>query len=139
SRGFIDEARRWRKRLGGGMRQVGVLAAAGLVALETMRERLAEDHDNARELASGLGAIDGILLDPPALLPNIVYAKVPGTRWRNRRIVAGLRERGVLCNAVSDDRIRFVTHHGIDGEAIRSALEAVGAAVDQTRDAASHA
>ena len=128
SKAFIGEARRWRKRLGGGMRQAGVLAAAGIVALETMRERLVEDHDNARLLANGLSAIPGVALDVPPLLTNIVYVKIAGPRWRNREMVASLKGEGILCNAVADDRIRFVTHHGIGREEIEMAVAAVGRA-----------
>ncbi len=132
SRDFIAEARRWRKRLGGGMRQAGVLAAAGLVALETMRDRLAEDHDNARRLAERLAAIPGLTLDTPPILTNIVYVKVAGARSRNRAIVAELKTRGILCNAVGEDRIRFVTHHDVDRAAIETAAGAVSDAAGLT-------
>ena len=127
SRAFVAEAHRWRKRLGGGMRQAGVLAAAGIVALESMRDRLGEDHDNARELAAGLAQIPEISLDVPRVQTNIVYVKVAGPRLRNRAITAALKERGVLCNAVGDSRIRFVTHHGITRADIGTALAAVAA------------
>src|SRR6185436_17343600 len=100
--------------LGGGMRQAGVLAAAGLVGLTTMRQRLGEDHDNARALAAGLGSISGLSLDTPAIITNIVYVKVSGARFRNRQVAAELKKDGVLCNAVGDERLRFVTHHGIE-------------------------
>jgi len=126
---FITEARRWRKRLGGGMRQAGVLAAAGLVGLTTMRERLGEDHDNAAALAAGLGTLPGLDLDTPTLLTNIVYVKVSGVAGRNRLIVADLKGRGVLCNAVGADRIRFVTHHGIERRDIDAAIAAARLAV----------
>ncbi|HET9480761.1 MAG TPA: threonine aldolase family protein, partial [Candidatus Polarisedimenticolia bacterium] len=119
---FVARARRWRKRLGGGMRQAGVLAAAGLVALETMRDRLAEDHETAAELARGLSELPGIALDTPGLLTNIVYVRVAGDRGRNRAIVAALRSREVLCNAVGEDRMRFVTHHGIGHGEITATL-----------------
>jgi len=132
SRGFIAEARRWRKRLGGGMRQAGVLAAAGLVALETMRERLAEDHDNARRLAERLAAIPGLELDTPPIITNIVYVKVAGARSRNRAIVAELKRRGVLCNPRGEDRIRFVTHHDVDRAAVDAAAAAAREAVEAT-------
>lgn len=128
TRSFIDEARRWRKRLGGGMRQAGVLAAAGIVGLTTMRDRLVEDHDNARRLAEGLFAVPGVALDTPGLLTNIVYVRVTGPRFRNRSIAAELKTRGVLCNAVGDDRLRFVTHHGITGADIETALAHVNEA-----------
>jgi threonine aldolase len=125
---FIEEARRWRKRLGGGMRQAGILAAAGIVALQTMRDRLVEDHENARALAGGLAAISGVSLDVPPVLTNIVYVKIAGARFRNRRIVAVLKNEGILCNAVGHDRIRFVTHHGIDRSDVEAALSGVARA-----------
>jgi threonine aldolase len=129
SRAFIDEARRWRKRLGGGMRQAGVLAAAGLVALETMRGRLAEDHANARTLADGLAGFSWLRLEIPEPITNIVYAQITnGPRYTNRRFVAALRERGVLCNAVRGHRVRWVTHHDVSRADILAALEAVPAA-----------
>src|SRR5678816_1654385 len=106
-------------------RQAGVLAAAGLVALETMRDRLGEDHENARNLAAGLAGVDGLSLDTPVMLTNIVYVKVAGRRWRNREIVAELQRRGVLCNPVADDRLRLVTHFGIGPEEIAKALDAM--------------
>ena len=127
--GFIQEARRWRKRLGGGMRQVGVLAAAGLVGLTTMVGRLGEDHENARILAEGLAGVEGLTLDTPAVLTNIVYVKVAGPAWRNRGVVAALKGVGVLCNAVGDERMRFVTHHGIERRHIETTLLAVQAAM----------
>ncbi len=124
---FIAEARRWRKRLGGGMRQAGVLAAAGIVALETMRDRLGDDHDNARELAAGVAGIPGLSLDTPRVPTNIIYVKVAGERLRNHAITAALKESGILCNAVGDSRIRFVTHHGITRADIGTALAAIAA------------
>ena len=127
--GFITEARRWRKRLGGGMRQAGVLAAAGLVGLTTMRQRLGEDHDNARALAAGLASLDGLSLDTPALITNIVYVTVSGARFRNRQVAAELKKDGVLCNVVGEERLRFVTHHGIDRAHIDAAIEAARAAL----------
>ncbi|MGH9867755.1 MAG: low-specificity L-threonine aldolase [Candidatus Polarisedimenticolia bacterium] len=128
TRPFIDEARRWRKRLGGGMRQVGVLAAAGLVALQTMRQRLGEDHDRARTLARGLGEIPGWTMEVPDPITNIVYARVPGARFTNRRFVEALKERRVLCNPVGHDRIRMVTHHDVGEPDIRTALTAAAQA-----------
>jgi threonine aldolase len=122
SRAFVDEARRWRKRLGGGMRQAGVLAAAGLVALQTMRDRLPEDHDKARVLAEGLADLPGWRLEVPDPLTNIVYARLPGERGANRRFVEALTRRGVICNAVAGDRIRMVTHHDVTEADVRTAV-----------------
>ena len=125
----MDEAGRWRKRLGGGMRQAGVIAAAGLVAVETMRDRLGEDHDNAAGLAAGLARIDTLALETPDPITNIVYARVEGPRWTNATLVNNLKEEGILCNAVGNDRIRFVTHFGITSDDIDTALAAVPCAV----------
>jgi len=128
SKPFIVEARRWRRRLGGGMRQAGVLAAAGVVALTSMRDRLREDHDNARVLADALRSVEGVALDVPPVMTNMVYLKVLGPRGRNREIVSTLRRSDVLCNAVGHDRIRFVTHHGIKRGDVLRAAEAIRAA-----------
>ena len=131
SREFIAQAFRWRKLLGAGMRQVGVLAAAGLVALDTMIERLAEDHANARALAEGLARFDGIELEPGLIQTNIVRFGVPA--GRGGEIAAELRRAGVLINPGNSD-LRMVTHYGITAadigavlEAMRAALAAVGA------------
>ena len=107
------------------MRQAGVLAAAGLVALRDMRGRLGEDHEHARALVRGLAEISGWILQTPDPLTNIVYARLPGARFTNRRFVDALRQCGVLCNAVGNDRIRMVTHHDVGEADIRTALAAV--------------
>ncbi|MFQ5700569.1 MAG: threonine aldolase family protein [Acidobacteriota bacterium] len=124
---FIAEARRWRRRLGGAMRQAGILAAAGLVALETMRDRLVEDHQTARALARGLARVPDVVLDTPDLLTNIVYGKFGLPPGRNRVVVRDLKQRGILCNPVGPDRIRFVTHRGITMDDIETTLRAVAA------------
>ena len=99
--------------LGGGMRQAGVLAAACLVALETMVERLAEDHAHARLLAEGLANIRGICLDPARVQTNIVIFEVdPATGWDNIRLQQALAARGVLLS-LSGTRLRAVTHYHI--------------------------
>jgi threonine aldolase len=93
-----------------------------------MRQRLVEDHDNARALADALASIPDLSLDVPPLLTNIVYVRVAGASWRNREIVAALKSLGVLCNAVGDDRMRFVTHHGITRADVETAYAAVSRA-----------
>jgi threonine aldolase len=126
SREFIAEATRWRKMLGAGMRQVGVLAAAGLVALDTMIERLAEDHANARVLAHGLARFDAIDLEPDLIQTNIVRFEVaPG---RGNEIAAELRRAGVLINPGTSE-LRMVTHYGITAQDITATLEAMRAAL----------
>lgn len=111
SRAAIDESRIWRKRMGGGMRQVGVLAAAGLYAVEHNLERLAEDHENARLLAN---ACD---VDPAGVDTNIVVVDVPDAV----AVVAAAREAGVLISAVSPRTVRFVTHLDVTRDEAESA------------------
>jgi threonine aldolase len=142
SRDFIWRARRARKLVGGGMRQVGILAAAGLVALRDgpggMIERLAEDHANARRLAEGLSGLDGIVsagdiaqpepgpLDPGRVRTNFVVFKVRGER---AAFLAALRARGVLMVEYPHGQIRAATHHGISAADIDTTVGAVRAAL----------
>jgi threonine aldolase len=142
SRDFMWRARRARKLVGGGMRQVGILAAAGLVALRDgpggMIERLAEDHANARRLAEGLSGLDGIVsagdiaqpqpgpLDPGRVRTNFVMFKVRGDR---AAFLAALRARGVLMVEYPHGQIRAATHHGISAADIDTTVGAVRAAL----------
>ena len=122
SKDFIDEAHNRRKITGGEMRQTGIFAAAGIVALQTMVDRLAEDHINARLLAEGLETIDGIEIDPSRVKTNIVYFK-PLNRSA-KTIEQSLGDAGVHCFAL-DERIRMVTHHHINPEDIETTLRIV--------------
>jgi len=116
----IAEARKWRKMLGGGMRQAGVLAAAGLVALDTMIDRLAEDHENARSLAEGLAELTGVECDLTRVQTNIVFFRLTGTSAAD--FLAGCANLGLRGGASGPDRVRFVTHYGITGADIKQAL-----------------
>lgn len=121
---LISRARRYRKVLGGGMRQAGVLAAAGLVALRTMRDRLAEDHANARFLAEELAQVRGLQVDPRDVETNMVRVGTgdrPAERWS-----AALRERGVLANASGSHTLRLVTHHDVPRAACAQAIRVFG-------------
>jgi threonine aldolase len=109
-RDFIREARVWRKRLGGGMRQIGILAAAGLLALEDGPKRLEEDHENARVLAKGVAEIGGVSIDPSKVQTNIVIFDVSRTGKKAGDICAALKVEGVLAIGISDTQIRMVTH-----------------------------
>lgn len=126
TRDFVEKARVWRKRLGGGMRQVGILAAAGLIALDKGPARLDEDHANARALAEGLAGIDGISLDADTVMTNIVIFDVSGTGKRSDVIVEALASRGVLAVEFGT-RIRMVTHLDIDADAIDRTIGAMKA------------
>ncbi len=117
----VEEARRWRKRLGGGMRQVGVLAAAGLIALEKMVDRLAQDHANARTLAEGLAELPGVRCDLGRVQTNLIYfelEKMPAPLF-----VDGCARQGLLSDSTGPRSIRFVTHYGIEAEDVQSALK----------------
>jgi threonine aldolase len=118
----IYRARRARKMLGGGMRQAGVIAAAGAYALEHMVDRLADDHANAKALARGLVALPMVGLDPDAIQTNIVIFDVCGD-WKG--FVAALKSVGVLVTVSSPGRVRMVTHYGIERADIDEALERV--------------
>ena len=109
SQPLVDKARRVRKQLGGGMRQVGILAAAGIVALETMIPRLAEDHDNARLLAQALGQCRGARVAPPAT--NIVVATLEGRAAPD--VVDALKAKGVLATAMDARTLRLTTHRDV--------------------------
>jgi len=106
---FIARARRCRKMLGGGMRQAGVIAAAGLVALETMIDRLADDHANAKRMAAALAAIPGLTIDPDSVETNIVVFEPPEP-WTPRDFVAAAKEKGVLLVTFGGRRVRAMTH-----------------------------
>ena len=131
SRDFIGEARRNRKLLGGGMRQAGVLAAAGILALAEMVERLAEDHANARTLAVGLDTLPGLALQPDTVESNMVFFDVrprDGTT-ENAAFTRALAREGVLVSGGDDGRIRAVTHYGITADDITRVLAAAEAAL----------
>ncbi|MGQ9629569.1 MAG: low-specificity L-threonine aldolase [bacterium] len=121
SREFIERARRYRKMFGGGMRQAGVIAAAGIVALEKMVDRLKEDHENARILAKGLSEIEGVEVNFRTVQTNMVYAKFRG--YTAQGAAERLRERGVLVSFLGRDSVRMVTHREIGREDVLRTIE----------------
>ncbi len=122
SKPFIAEARRARKVLGGGMRQAGVLAAAGIVALEQMVDRLAEDHERARRLAEGLAQLPGVEVAP--VYTNILYFSLPQATKTPEQIADELAAQGVLVLGRENGRFRLVTHYWITDEDVEQALRA---------------
>src|SRR5207248_3383175 len=117
----VDQARRWRKRLGGGMRQVGVLAAARLIALYHMVDRLAEDHSNSHTLAEGLAELPGVRCDLSRVQTNLVcfdLEKMPATVFNDEGA-----KRGVLGGPTGPRQVRLVTHYGMEARDIQSALQ----------------
>ncbi len=124
-REFITEARSWRKRLGGGMRQVGILAAAGMIALEESPHVLPTDHANAKHLAAGVAELRGVAIDPEAVQTNIVIFDVAGTGKTTAEISQALREHGVLANGINPREMRMVTHYNVSRAAIEETLQAM--------------
>lgn len=129
TREFVEKAWLVRKTFGGGMRQVGVLAAAGIVALEKMSSRLADDHANARALATALAGIPGIVLDPESVQTNIVIFELEEGVRDAPSLVAAIREEGILAIAFGGRKIRLVTHNDVSRADCLAAADAIGAAV----------
>jgi threonine aldolase len=125
SEDFIQKAHRLRKQLGGGMRQAGIIAAAGIVALETMVDRLAEDHARARQLAVGLFGIPGLVIKLERVYTNMVYIELAETVLLTlAEIEARLAEKGVKINSSSGRKFRLVTHCWIDDDDVDQAVQA---------------
>ncbi len=124
---FVHKARRWRKALGSGMRQAGVIASAGIVALNSMIQRLAEDHDNAKYLAKGLQDIPGVDVNVKSVDTNIVFFKLHSEETTN--LPQQLKRFGILING-SKNIIRMVTHRGINKEDIDYVLQSISTTLD---------
>ena len=125
SREFIERCRSIRKMLGGGMRQAGVLAAAGLIALEKGPKRLQVDHDHAKLLATGLAAVPGITLNPAKVQTNIVIFNLKTSGWSSSDFLQTLAKRDVLAVPVDNERVRMVTHLDVDRNDVEKAAAAV--------------
>ncbi|MBI1737655.1 MAG: aminotransferase class I/II-fold pyridoxal phosphate-dependent enzyme [Acidobacteria bacterium] len=122
---FIQKAHRYRKAFGGGMRQVGVLAAAGLIAIQESPQGLASDHENARHLAEELGRLPGVRVDAAKVVTNIVRFDVSGTGRTAAEICGELKKRGILAGPFAKYAIRMVTHYDVNRAGIERALEAM--------------
>ena len=121
-RDFIEQARIHRKALGGGMRQAGILAAAGLIALEEMPKRLAQDYQNARLFADGLTQTDGVILDAKTVQSNIVIFST--RKPVANELVAHLKRENILASSIGPSQVRFVTHRDVSREQCQTALAA---------------
>jgi threonine aldolase len=121
---LIRKARKYRKMVGGGMRQAGIMAAAGIVALEHMVDRLAEDHQNARILAEGLAALPGLDIDLSTVQTNILIYRVRPEAMSADDYQAALASEGVRCGSIGENKIRMVTHSGIAADDARDAVRA---------------
>ena len=130
SKEFIRKAHRLRKMLGGGMRQAGILAAAGIVALETMTGRLSEDHARARKLADGLKQVPGLVLDPEVPATNMIFLSLtPEVKSDTSEVVEKLKRRGILAGVTGQRSFRLVLHYWIDDTGVKKTVAAFRAAV----------
>ena len=127
---FIEKARKNRKILGGGMRQAGIIAAPGIIALEKMVDRLAEDHANARFLAEGLSKIDGVKVNLKRVQTNIVLFDISSLGLADNQFIIKLKDKGVLALMHGTHVVRMVTHFGIKREHAEKAIAAVAAVID---------
>jgi threonine aldolase len=120
---FIREARKARKMLGGAMRQAGVIAAAGIVALERMVERIPEDHEAVRRMAEAIGALPGVELDLASVQTNIVVFELSHEAWTPEELMRALAAEGLRISSFGGRRLRLVAHHGVSEEEYRRAAE----------------
>lgn len=120
---FITEARRYRKMLGGGMRQAGIIAAAGIVALEDMIERLKEDHNNARLLAEGISKIPGLLIDLKKIRTNIIYFTLTSKKITADELIQKCGQEGIKFLNTGPNCFRMVTHNGITEEMVKYTIK----------------
>jgi threonine aldolase len=125
TREFVERARKLRKVLGGGMRQAGIIAAPGIVALERMIDRLEEDHRNARLLAEGIAKIDGIQIDLSRVQTNIVCFEINGLEISAELFISKLKENGILALTLAENKVRMVTHRGIEEEHVKKSIAAI--------------
>jgi threonine aldolase len=122
---FIERSRKFRKVLGGGMRQAGIIAAPGIVALERMIDRLEEDHRNARRLAERIAKIKGIQIDLNRVQTNIVCFDITDLGTSSELFVSKLKENGILALTLTENKVRMVTHRGIEEEHIEKAIAVI--------------
>lgn len=128
---FIQSARRIRKQLGGGMRQAGILAAAGIVALETMIDRLAEDHQRARLLAQGLNSIDGLILNPGTPQTNMIFCRLSDRiPFDAKETAVRLAAKGIKAGVVAERGFRLVLHYWITDADVEKTVRAFGEVLD---------
>jgi threonine aldolase len=131
TREFIDKARKMRKVLGGGMRQAGIIAAPGIIALEKMIDRLEEDHVNAKRLAEGIAKIASIAVDMERVQTNMVLFDINGLGVDDELFLSKLKKNGVLALTSAKNKVRMVTHRGIEKEHVEKAVAAVANVADE--------
>lgn len=130
---FIDKARKFRKILGGGMRQAGIIAAPGIVALEKMIDSLEEDNVNAKHLAKGIAKVHGVGVDLDRVETNMVVFDIAGLGVGDEEFLLKLKGKGVLALMLDKNKVRMVTHRGIEKEHVEKAAAAVANVADELR------
>jgi threonine aldolase len=133
STGFIEKARKLRKVLGGGMRQAGIIAAPGIVALEKMIDRLEEDHRNARRLAEGIARIEGIKIDLGTIKTNMIYFDISDLDLPDDVFLLKLKEKGILALAIAKNKVRMVTHRGIEKDQVEKTIAAIQSIANEAK------
>ena len=131
SKEFIAEARRNRKMVGGGMRQCGIIAAAGITALDEMVDRIADDHANAQRLAQGIARIPGLSIEPERVQTNIVYFDIVSQQIKAEELLSQLGNKGIKILLLGPSRFRAVTHYGISAEDIDFTLTTLGEIMEE--------
>ena len=127
---FIRKARKLRKTLGGGMRQAGILAAPGIVALEKMIDRLKEDHENASLLAKEISKLEGISIDLDRVQTNIVMFKIDNLGISDKKFISKLKEENILALTLDKNKVRMVTHRGINKEHIDKTIKIIAGIIE---------
>lgn len=130
SKDFIDKAKNYRKMLGGGIRQGGVLAAAGIVSLTKMIDRLEEDHQKIYRLAEGLKEIKGIKINDDTVQTNILMIDISNTSFTSDELVNRMKNEGILASSITNDIIRFVSHYYIEDEDINYTIDKINSIID---------
>ena len=125
SNDFISKARKYRKLLGGGMRQAGIIAAPGIIALEKMIDRLKDDHDNAKHLSNQLATIPGISIDQKRVKTNIIIFDITNFKMSEEKFIRELKKEKILALSLGKNKIRMVTHRGIEKEHIERTIEII--------------